>query len=77
METTIFLSHVPLSIVIPGRAEARVEIERVAVLEVLRGANPSHRISPWGTNVSQSKNSALEFDVGEQMCQTEILQQLV
>ena len=58
---------------VPAGAEPRVEVERVAVLEVLGRADAAHRVPPGGAHVGQAKNTALELDVGEEVRQAEVL----
>lgn len=60
---------------VPAGAETGVEVEGVAVLEVLGGADAAHRVPPRGAHVGQPEDAALELDVGEQVRQAKVLEQ--
>lgn len=62
-----------LPVVVPRAAQARVQVERVAVLEVLRRANPAHRVPTRRPHIRQPQNAPLELQIGEQVRQTEVL----
>ena len=58
---------------VPAGAEPRVEVERVAVLEVLGRADAAHGVPPRGADVGEAEDAALELDVGEEVGQAEVL----
>ena len=55
------------------RAEAGVEIERVAVLEVLGRADAADGVATRRPDVGEAQDAALELDVGEQVGEAEVL----
>ena len=63
----------PLAVVIATRAQSRVEVERVAVLEVFWRADAAHAVTPRRAHVGQPQNAALKLDVREQVGQAEVL----
>ena len=58
---------------VPAGAETGVEVQRVAVLEVLGRADAAHRVPPGGADVGQAEDAALELDVGEEVGEAEVL----
>ena len=63
-----------MPIVVATRAEAGVEIERVAVLEVLGRADAADGVATRRPDVGEAQDAALELDVGEQVGEAEVLE---
>ena len=63
-----------MPIVVATRAEAGVEIERVAVLEVLGRADAADGVATRRPDVGEAQDAALELDVGEQVSEAEVLE---
>lgn len=63
----------PLAVVVARAAQARVQVQRVAVLEVLGRADAADRIAARRAHIGQPQDAALELQVREQMGQTKVL----
>ena len=58
---------------VPAGAESGVEVQRVAVLEVLGRADAADGVPPGGSDVGEAQDAALELDVGEEVGEAEVL----
>ena len=63
----------PLAVVVPAGAEAAVEVEGVAVLEILRSTDSTNTVTPGRAHIGQTQDAALKLDVSEQVRKTEVL----
>ena len=61
-----------LAIVVPAGAEAAVQVQGVAVLEILWSTNTSNTVTSGRPNIGQAKDASFKLDVSEQMSKTKV-----